>query len=214
MRKLYFSTKQFTISGLVIFLLLTVSACSIKSYKPITTTDEISINTINIFSADFVKALYKTDINIYGNKLTGITIIKKTDGAMRVVSMSELGLKYFDFEFPNNQEETIVHYIMEPLNKKALINLFNRDFSFLFYLPQISNSEILIKIDDKSNILVKHNKLLYFADNVGNVTDIKKQNVFHKSKPLISISGYHQSYPDTININHGKISLNFVRLKK
>ena len=194
--------------------MLTISSCSIKSYKTIATTDDISINTINIFSDDFVKALYRTEINIYSKNLTGITIIKKTDGAMRIVSMSELGIKYFDFGFPDNKEEPIVHYIMEPLDKKALINLFKRDFSFLFYLPKISNSEVMISIDDKSNMLFKHNKLLYFADKVGDVTDIEKQRVFHKSKQIISISGYHQSYPDTININHGNISLNFVILKK
>ena len=260
MRKLYFSTKPFIVSGLVIFftliricnpnviiadfkfaynkfrianpeqlkyylnrisipilsivLLTLASSCSVVGYKALSNTDAINIAAISIFDDNFEKALYKTDIKIYGNNLTGITIIKNVDSSIRVVSMSELGMKYFDFEFPDNEKEPIVHYIMEPLNKKVLINLFKRDFNFLFYLPLISNSEVLINKDDKSNILFKHNKVLYFLDSNGNVTDIKKYRVILKSKSIVSISGYHQSYPDTINMNHGNISLNFVKLKK
>lgn len=198
----------------IILLVAAISSCSVVGYKTVLNSDDINIATITIFDDDFEKALYKTDINIYGNDLTGITIIKKTDSAMRVVSVSELGMKYFDFEFPyNQQEEPIVHYIMEPLNKKLLVNMIKKDFGLLFYLPAVNNTQLLVNIDDKSNTLAKYNKLLYFSDTTGDISYIKKQRIFSPNKTIITLSQSTNPYPDTIDINHSKISFNFVALK-
>ena len=121
---------------MLISILFIISSCSIAGYKPVANSEEYQINKLYIFDNDFKKALYKTNINIYGNNLTGLTLMKKTDSAMRVVSMSELGIKYFDFEFPDDtQKEFKVHYVMEPLNKEFVINKISKEFTFMFFLP-------------------------------------------------------------------------------
>ena len=147
---------------LLISMLIATSSCSIKGYKLITESEKDKIVAPYIFDDDFEKALYKTSINIYDNEITGLTLFKKTDSAIRVVSMSELGIKYFDFEFPFDQlKPATVHYVMEPLNKKILINLLLEDFNLLFFPPVINKSNILISTSDCSKMAAKHNKLVY-----------------------------------------------------
>ena len=199
---------------LAILSIVILSSCSVKGYKTVSNSNNINIAEIQIFDDNFEKALYKTNIVIYNNNLTGITVIKKIDSSIRVVSISEMGMKYFDFEFPNNQQyEPIVHYIMEPLNKKLLINMIKKDFGLLFYIPDINNSQVMVNIEDESKILIKHNKLLYFSDNTGVISQIKKQRILLPNNTIITLLQSTQSYPDTIDINHYKISLNFEAIK-
>jgi len=206
--------KLIIIFSFTIIAIVLISSCSAESYKSVSNLNKENISTIHIFDSNFEKALYKTNIVIYNNSLTGITIIKKVDSSIRVVSMSELGIKYFDFEFPNNQKkDPIVHYIMEPLNKALLINMIKKDFELLFYLPQINKSKIMVNVEDKSKILIKNNKLIYLTDSLGTISKIKKNRILLPNKTIITLSKTFQSYPDTIDINHGKILLNFVKLK-
>lgn len=199
--------KQTPICVILISILIIVSSCSIKGYKPLTESEKTKIIEPYIFSGDFEKALYKTSIVIYGNNLTGLTLIKKTDSAIRVVSMSELGIKYFDFEFPFDRlKPAKVHYIMELLNKKPLVNMIKRDFNLLLFPPEIDKSDIKISDEDDSKMLVKHNKLIYIFNSSGAISEIAKQRTL---KPMISLSGYEQHYPDKIYIEHGKISFDF-----
>lgn len=196
--------------GLFFSMLFVISSCSIKGYKPIINSENSKITELHIFDDDFKKVLYRSSINIYGNNITGLTLIKKTDSAIRVVSMSELGMKYFDFEFPPDQlKATKVHYIMETLNKKLLVNMIIRDFNLLLFPPEISRSQIMISEEDCGKMLVKHKKLVYFFNSTGAVTEIQKQRRLFPMKPIISLSGYEQHYPDTIYIDHGKISFEF-----
>ncbi len=198
---------------LTILTIVISSSCSVTGYKSISDTKDINVAAIQIFDDNFTKAIYKTDINIYSNNLTGITVVKKLDSSIRVVSMSEMGMKYFDFEFPGNQQkEPIVHYIMEPLNKKLLVNMIKKDFELLLYIPKIDESKVMI--NDKSELIIKHNKMIYFIDNSADICDIKKYRVFQKPKQVVALRGYNHSYPDTISIAHGKIFLNFVNLKQ
>jgi hypothetical protein len=71
----------------------------------------------------------------------------------------------------------------------------------------------MVNVDDKSKILIKWNKLIYFSGDMGRISQIKKQRVFLPNKTIITLSENAQPYPDTININHGKISLNFAVIK-
>ncbi|HJN05869.1 MAG TPA: hypothetical protein QF480_04590 [Bacteroidales bacterium] len=194
--------------GLLISILFIISSCSIAGYKPVANSEEYQINKLYIFDNDFKKALYKTNINIYGNNLTGLTLMKKTDSAMRVVSMSELGIKYFDFEFPDDtQKEFKVHYVMEPLNKEFVINKISKEFTFMFFLPDITRSQIKIFRNDSSNLIIKHKNLVYFFDQSGAVTKICLQRWPLHLKSIISLSDYKHSFPETIFINKGKISI-------
>ncbi len=125
--------------------------------------------------------------------------------------MSELGMKYFDFEFSiDGLKPAKVHYIMASLNKKLLVKLLDKDFRLLLFPPDIEKSNIMINEMDISKLLVKKNELIYLFNPAGTIAEIRKR---HKSKPVIGISGYKQNYPDSINIDHGRISFEYESVK-
>lgn len=193
--------------GLLISLIFIAYSCSIAGYKPVTNSSEINVKELYIFDHDFKKALYSTTFSIYGYELTGLTLIKRTDSAMRVVSMSELGMKYFDFEFHDNKQYAIhIHYIMEPLNKKVVIDKISKEFSLLFYLTDLIKSRVKISKKDRHKMLIKNNKLVYYFDQSGTITEICKQRWPFSMKQIICVSENNNSESEAINIDYGSVS--------
>jgi len=204
-----------SISFGVILLIFLTTSCSIKGYNSVSNSSKSTIDTIFVFSGGFNKVLYQTEINIYNRTLTGITIIKNTGSSTRVVSMSEMGLKYFDIEFPKIQDgDPIIHYVMEPLNKKLLVNMFIKDFGLLFYMPEISNSDLLYSNNqDTEGVAIINNGLVYYTGLGGRVSSIDKKRILLPTKPIVSIVGFSNNSPDKISITHSNIFLSFVKIK-
>jgi len=83
-------------------------------------------------SLSFDKALFKASLDIRKQHLSGFLLIKRTsDTSHRIVFANEIGMTLFDFAF--HQEAFQVHYIFEPLNKKALVRIFEKDFRQLIF---------------------------------------------------------------------------------
>ncbi len=198
--------KLIFVIGLLISIQFVIS-CSPAGYKPIANSEHYNTEELFIFDTYFEKALYKTNINIYGTNLTGLTLIKRTDSAMHVVSMSELGIKYFDIEFPDkDQQESKVHYIMELLDKKIIVDKITKEFGLMFFLPQISKSGVKVRAINKSEMLIKSKNLVYFFDQSGAITEICKQRWPLSLKPIISLSDNNLSFPKSINIDYENIA--------
>ena len=61
---------------------------------------------------------------------SGLMVVKPLpEEAYRVVFITEVGLKIFDMSF--TREEVIVHYFIEAMNKKALVNTLKRDIGLI-----------------------------------------------------------------------------------
>lgn len=111
------------------------SACQISNYK------KLSFDKI-VFSESDAKPIitssknqkYKTTIDVLKNHLSGILVCKLSgDTSLRLVYVNEFGMKYFDMEFL--QQKTIMHYVFEPLNKKALLSSLETNFRNIFLFP-------------------------------------------------------------------------------
>ncbi len=85
-----------------------------------------------VFSIDFQKAVYKTQMLVYGNELTGLTMIKETGSNYRVVFMSEIGLKYFDLEFSMHGDSVQNHYVINLLDRKQVLEMIETNYNLLF----------------------------------------------------------------------------------
>ncbi len=199
-------TRLIFVIGLLISIQFVIF-CSRAGYKPLTSSVENHIKEPYIFDHDFKKAVYKTNINIYGNNLTGLTLIKKTDSAMHVVSMSELGIKYFDIEFPDDQQrEFKVHYIMEPLNKEFIISRISKEFRLMFSLPDFDESSVMISKNNNSRLFLKGKNRIYFFDKTGAISEICKQRWPLSPKPIIRLSDYKLSFPHSVEIDYNHLS--------
>jgi hypothetical protein len=78
--------------------MLVLTACS-SSYKHLQRSQE-DVSCIQKFKPDFTNALYYTEVNVIGNHLSGLLLIKlMPDSSTRMVFSNEAGFKFFDFEF-------------------------------------------------------------------------------------------------------------------
>ena len=196
----------------IFYILILVSvfySCSYPVRKGYKKTD---YNQILVLKSDFKKVIYRTSIDVYKKHFSGIMLIKKieADSSYRIVFLSELGMKIFDFEFNNNLPERFkIHYILKPINKKLLINTLRKDFElFLKIYPQKLNKESFVS---GKNIIekIKNNGLYnYYLFNTDSnyVTSITQKTWLFK-KLLIKNNGFSMASPNNVKFEHKGINL-------
>lgn len=81
--------------------------------------------------------IFNARIEAFGNDIGGMCVVKTLgNNHQRVALLSDFGNTLMDFEFKN--QEILVHYVMEDLNKKIIINQLKKYFQLLL------NSEYLV----------------------------------------------------------------------
>ncbi len=196
--------KKFLIVILLLNNLIFIFSCS--SYKKITNNTIQKNKLTSPFDSSFNKILFKSKIYFYKKYYTGLLFIKQTSVAdYRIVFISEIGKKIFDFEL--NKNNFTVKYILPVINKKILIKTLKKDFSLMLLSNISSNKTTEFKND--SLIMYKFKNLygknfIYYKNN--NLILLENAN---KIRKIISISykNYKNNFPNTINIKHKNIKL-------
>jgi hypothetical protein len=189
------------------FLVLVLSSCAsnvVKGYTPV----PLEKKTVEIpyFSNSKMDFVYKANISVYGNELTGIFIAKKiNETTHRVVFTTEFGNKLLDFEISENDFK--VNSIAEELNRKILINTLKADFRLLLrknYLieTQFENANDKIYQSKEGN---KYNFLFVLKANE------KQYKIVHssrtKEKISISFDSENNIFAERVIIQHKNIKL-------
>ncbi|MBB4800782.1 phosphoribosylformylglycinamidine (FGAM) synthase PurS component [Flavobacterium nitrogenifigens] len=122
------STIQFLLINFVLALVFVSCGSVTKDYTS-KKLDKTSY-TVPYFSDSKTDYVYKTNISVYGNELSGIFIAKKiNDTTHRIVFTTEFGNKLMDFEISENDFK--VNSIVSELDRKILINTLKEDFRLL-----------------------------------------------------------------------------------
>lgn len=163
----------------------------------------------------FVNELYKAQVTITNHQLSGLLLIKQMpDQSRRVVFSTETGVKFFDFEFRENGEFSVID-ILKKLNKKVIVNALREDFELLLMQERG-------KIPGK---LLKNELYFYHGYAKGKkqawyLTDLNCQQLVgaelsSKRKPLVQLKYFHQGTgsPDSIFLKHLNFKFN-IALKK
>lgn len=147
-------------STISVFLALILSSCSslnvVKGYNPVAL--EKTTAEVPYFSNPEMDYVYKANITIYGNELSGIFIAKKiNDTTHRVVFTTEFGNKLLDFEI--SETDFKVNSIVEELDRKILINTLKTDFRLLLKKSYVikqqydnQESKVYLTDDGKTNL--------------------------------------------------------------
>ena len=110
---------------------LLVIVCAFFVALNISATDTLKVRS-KFIEQDSKSTLFKVGLNISTKYFGGLLYVKPiSDKSERIIFLSELGLKYFDFEHNKITNEITVKYAMEYLNKKSLISLLKNDLLFL-----------------------------------------------------------------------------------
>ncbi len=121
-------------------MLMVTQGCSyrgLKGYERMDTGNHFV--PVSWFSQGKDHMLLTTSIDVMKRHFSGIMVVKPQDpSGYRVVFMTEMGMKIFDMEFTQGMPVK-VHYMMEAMNKKALVQTLEHDIALA--LMQINRSE-------------------------------------------------------------------------
>jgi len=190
------------------FLVLVLSSCSthkiVQDYKKVTL--EKTSFEVPYFANPAIDYVYKANITIYGNELTGIFIAKKiNDTTHRIVFTTEFGNKLMDFEI--SETDFKVNFILEELDRKIVVNTLVTDFRLLLRNHYVISEQF----DNQNNTVymaLDNNKMNYFfISKPGN----RLNKIVHASKRKEIINLFYTSendiFAEKIIIQHQNIKL-------
>lgn len=182
--------------------LLIFGGCG-SAYKHLQKT-EGDVSCLHKFRPQFTTIVYSTHVNIVGNYLSGLLVIKKMpDSSTRLVFTSGMGLSLFDFEFTANGE-FVVHYIIKKMNRKAVIKTLRQDFELVLMQQVKMQAASIFTNNDRMYYAFPQKKgsNYYITDlNCDTLVAIEKAS---RRKALVKVlmQDYNNGVPDTIGISH------------
>ncbi len=191
----------------VFCMLLTFVSCQTYMVKDAVKSDNTSNFVENNYFLDTEKDyVYKASIQVYGNQLGGVFIIKKiSEYEHRVVFTTEFGNRLFDFQVSPTTNK--VNYVIEDLDKKIIKNTLISDFRILLeqkYLVdqtyETADSFIYKNKDGKRNhfLFVNQSDLLLTKISTTSKT---------KEKVNFTFDAKNSTFAQSIQIKHNNIKL-------
>jgi len=198
------STIQYLLINCLLAIVLISCGSVTKNYIP-KKLDKTAVE-VPYFSDSKTDYVYKTNITVYGNELSGIFIAKKiNDTTHRIVFTTEFGNKLFDFEISETTFK--VNSIVSELDKKILINTLKEDFRLLLkkdYLIQEQFENEFFNIYKSAD--GKRDNYLFLTKK-----DQKLEKVIHssqiKEKFTVFFNSENNIFAEKIQIIHQNIKL-------
>lgn len=185
------------------FFSLFISCKSYQVKDAVSVDNSLQFVQNQYFSDVSLDYVYKTHIEIYGNKMGGIFIAKRiNDSIHRMVLTTDFGNKLLDFEISENSFK--VNFIIDNLDKKIIINTLRDDFRTLLQV----NSKVFKTYKRNNEVIYQtENNAYYYFDEVSrNLTKIIKTNK-RKEKVVFTFDSKKTTFAENINIQHFNIKL-------
>ena len=188
----------------VVFLASCSSVNLVQDYKTVPIEKPIFQNTY--FANPEIDYVYKANISVYDNELTGIFIAKKINETQhRVVFTTEFGNKLLDFEI--SETDFKINSIVEELNRKILINTLKTDFRLLLR----KNFLVTAKYENTQNRVYKNEDGKMYNYLFSSTLDGKLYKISQTSKTKekinISFTSENNIFADKIIIQHYNLKL-------
>jgi phosphoribosylformylglycinamidine (FGAM) synthase PurS component len=196
-----------TIPFFLISIFMLVSCASNPVVKDYTATaPERKAIVVSYFSNPETDYVYKANINVYGNELSGIFIAKRINNAThRIVFTTEFGNKLMDFEI--SETDFKVNSIVSELDRKILLNTLKADFRLLLrsqftVTQQFGNPQNTVYKSDEGN------RFNYLFVSKADAKLLKiVQTSARKEKINISFTTENNTFAQQIIIQHRDIKL-------
>ena len=153
---------------------------------------------------------FNMTIDFMRKHFSGLLLVKETEtGTYRTLFSTHFGMSLFDLEI--GADSLIVHHCSEPLNKKKILSLFDRDFSILLGLNiQAGQEATVYKCPEQGDDVVYKLSVPQFkgyyrkSNDTGRMLEIRSGSGLRKTT-------FH-SFPDslgkqTIRIRHSGLKL-------
>lgn len=199
-----FGGKALLLIGLGIF----ISSCAPTAYKNLKPIIG-DVHCVTNFKPFITRALYQTQVDVTGNHLSGILIIKQMpDSSTRLVFSNEAGFKFFDFEF--SKDGTFkVYSIIKKMDKEAVKTTLKKDFELvLMNALRYNNGRVLTKGGERFNVFSYGEDHFYYITDKDCLQLLRMERGNAKKKIVeAQISDLKNGVPDSIAIHH--LNFNF-----
>lgn len=195
---------QNSVYSLVFLLFVSCKTYKLADAKSVSNVEKTVENLYFSSSEDYV---YKCQMDIYKNHVSGILILKKiNETTHRVVLTSDFGNKLIDFEI--SDDDFKLNYVLPDLDKKIVINFLKNDFQQLLKREypvtesfENENSKIYLSKVDK--------KIYYLFFNKEN--GLLKQIIYtknNKEKIDFTFDAKKHIFADSIDLQHKDFKIN------
>ncbi len=193
-----------SVYSLILLLFVSCKTYKLTNVKSVSGSEKTVENLYFSSNDDYV---YKCQMDIYKNHVSGILILKKiNDATHRVVLTSDFGNKLIDFEISENAFK--LNYVLPDLDKKIVINFLRNDFQQLLkrqYTVSESfeneTSKIYLSKVDKKNYYLFFNK----------ENSLLKQIIYtknNKEKIDFTFDAKKHIFADSLNLQHKDFKIN------
>lgn len=190
--------------SLILLLSVSCKTYQLSDVKSVSTTEKTVENLYFSSSEDYV---YKCQMDIYKNHVSGILIIKKlNETTHRVALTSDFGNKLIDFEVSENDFK--LNYVLPDLDKKIVINFLKNDFQQLLK-RQYPVSETFENDNAKIYLSKIDNKAYYLFFNKEN--NLLKEVIYtknNKEKIDFTFEAKKHIFADSLNLKHKDFKIN------
>jgi len=195
---------------------MSLFSCSPSYLKNYTVLNNSDLSIPTIFSGKLSKSLYKANLKVMGNELSGVCLIKKVNETeFRLVFMSEIGMKYFDIgiDYKNEKPEFNIYYFVSVLDRGEVKQILMNDIAALLNEYGNNSKTLVFKHNNSGDIALKNsfdfNNYYSFRYSGKNKIKNVKWNSKPEGKSEIYISDYQNSLPSYVLINNAKYSIGF-----
>ena len=162
------------------------------------------MNKLAQFRPAFNVALYKTQVDVAGNHLSGLLLIKRMpDSTLRMVFSNEMGFKFFDFEFGKDGSFK-VYSVISQMNRKAVLKTLHHDLELLLMQDMDFSKAFTRKGDGLLyHVFPKKKGFHYYITDSSFSTLVRLERATDKKVITETImKDYVDGIPDTIGISH------------
>lgn len=190
--------------SLVFIVCISCKTFRLTDAKPVLNTEKKVENLYFSSGEDYV---YKCQMDIYKNHVSGILIVKKINGTThRVVLTSDFGNKLIDFEISEN--EFRLHYVLPDMDKKIVINFLKNDFRELLRQQYPVNESFE---SGNSNIYlseIDHKKYYLFFNKKNGLLEQMVYTKNNREKIDFTFEAKKHIFADRLNLRHKDFKIN------
>lgn len=163
-----------------------------------------NVNGLKIFKPAFTVALYHAQVDVAGNHLSGLLLIKKMpDSSTRLIFSNEIGFKLFDFEFTPAGKFN-VYAIIKKMNKRPVLKTLRKDFE-LILMNRLDSAVVSVYSNNGylNYVFPQANGYNNYITNPAGDKLIRMERASNTKTVVEAImQDYINGIPDTIGISH------------
>ena len=185
----------------LLFSLICFMSCAsdYKMLKPVVPDQRCS----DIKPARLQTSWYDASLDVAGKHISGLLLMKNmADSSARIVFTNEAGVKFFDFEFGNTGTFKS-QYIMERLDKKAVVNTLRKDFELILGMPFRGQPENMLTNGQAVYIAYPWKELTAYAITDTNCGSLQRMETGSRKKRMVSLKmSDNNGQPDSVYLQH------------